>query len=127
MAKKRIIPSSRKSSLILASLIIGLGLALFLFNSPIELGCSVAADESSGAPFRGFAKIAQPGFVSAMTDRDRANIIVLLKNYQSLADENVVSDPRKMARHQAAVRSLEEKVIAAVPASDFSVKTMYQN
>ncbi|MBF0550271.1 MAG: S8 family serine peptidase, partial [Deltaproteobacteria bacterium] len=127
MTSKRIIPSVRKSSLLLAALAITLGLALFPFKSSIELGCSVAADGSSGTPFRGIAKVAQPGFVSAMTESDRADIIVLLKDYQSLADENVVSDTRKMARQQVAVRSLEEKVIAAVPANDFSVKRIYRN
>ncbi|MBF0477204.1 MAG: hypothetical protein HQK59_15545, partial [Deltaproteobacteria bacterium] len=127
MIKKRIIPSAGKSSLFLAALAIGLGLVLFLFRSPIELGCSVAADASSGASFRGMAKIAQPGFVAAMTENDRADIIVLLKDYQSFADRNVVSDAVKMARQQAAVRSLEEKVIAAVPSNDFSIKRMYRN
>ncbi|MBF0497518.1 MAG: S8 family serine peptidase [Deltaproteobacteria bacterium] len=127
MTTKRIIPSVGKSSLILVALAIGLGLALFLFKSPIELGCSVAADESSGAPFRGYTKIVRLSFVSAMTADYRADIIVLLKDYQSFADENVVSDTRKMARHQAAVRSLEEKVISAVPSNDFSVKRMYRN
>ncbi|MBF0525946.1 MAG: S8 family serine peptidase, partial [Deltaproteobacteria bacterium] len=127
MIKKRIIPSAGKLSLFLAALAIGLGLALFLFRPPIELGCSVAADASSGASFRGMAKIAQPGFVAAMTENDRADIIVLLKNYQSFADRNVVSDAAKMARQQAAVRSLEEKVIAAVPSNDFSIKRMYRN
>ncbi|MBF0527508.1 MAG: S8 family serine peptidase, partial [Deltaproteobacteria bacterium] len=127
MTQKRTILSAGKFCLFSAALIIGLGLALLLFNSPIELGCSVAAEDSSGASFRGIAKIAQPGFVAAMTDQDRADIIVLLKDNQSPADENVSSDARKMAQRQAAVRSLEEKVITAVPATDFSVKTMYQN